>query len=155
MRVAAINNLVGCARSRMTFAMMAGQAGADGRSKRGDDERPMARRKNQPEAVRVKGHLSERLRSIPTALVRERGGWAGRVAWRVRPWYNSGAGAPGRAGVLPGLVERRWVERMWLLYGRGAKYRTVPAAAADGGDEPASIGALLRTALERLERREA
>jgi hypothetical protein len=115
----------------------------------------MARRKNQPESVRVKCHLSERLRLIRTELFGERGGseMARRLGLPIRTWYNYEGGVTVPAEVLLRFVELTSVEPMWLLHGCGPKFRVAPPAA--GGDNPSSIGALLRTALERLERGEA
>src|SRR5262249_32140335 len=44
------------------------------------------------------------------------------------------------------------VEPAWLLKGTGPRYRTLPPVPEGGGSEP-SVQALLRTALEYLERR--
>src|SRR5437764_14102258 len=117
----------------------------------------MARRKNQPESVRVKCHLSERLRLIRTELFGERGGseMARRLGLPIRTWYNYEAGVTVPAEVLLRFVELTSVEPLWLLHGRGPKYRVLPPLPG-GGEAPASsVGALLRTALEQLERRES
>lgn len=112
----------------------------------------MARRKNQPESVRVKCHLSERLRAIRTELFGERGGseMARRLELPVRTWYNYEGGVTVPAEVLLRFVELTSVEPMWLLHGKGPKYRLTPPTLED---DTATVPALLRTALERLERR--
>ena len=115
----------------------------------------MARRKNQPESVRVKCHLSERLRLIRTELFGERGGseMARRLGLPIRTWYNYEGGVTVPAEVLLRFVELTSVEPMWLLHGRGPKFRATPPPVGDDG--PSTVGALLRTALERLEREAA
>jgi phage repressor protein C with HTH and peptisase S24 domain len=109
----------------------------------------MARRKNQPEAVRVKCYLAERLRQVRVDLYGERGGseMARRLGLPVRTWYNYEAGVTVPAEVLLRFVELTSVEPMWLLHGRGPQYRDVPPF--DPKED--SVEALLRTALRRLE----
>jgi hypothetical protein len=112
----------------------------------------MARRKNQPETVRTKCHLAERLREIRTELFGERGGseMARRLGVPIRTWYNYESGVTVPAEVLLRFLELTSVEPLWLLHGRGERFRTgVPAA----GDATMSVEALLRTALLHLERR--
>src|SRR5262245_10327274 len=108
----------------------------------------MARRKNRPEAVRVKNRLSERLHEIRVELFGDRGGseMARRLNLPVRTWYNYEAGVTVPAEVLLRFVELTSVEPMWLLHGRGPKYRCSPPPTPDG-----SVRDLLRTALRRLE----
>src|SRR5947209_8555193 len=110
----------------------------------------MARRKNQPEAIRIKCSLSERLRMIRTEKFGERGGpeLARRLGIPVRTWYNYEAGVTVPAEIVLRFVELTSVEPLWLLHGRGSKYRPVAAEVPDGSS---SVKALLRTALERLE----
>src|SRR5439155_14758442 len=116
----------------------------------------MARRKNQPDSVRVKCHLSERLRQIRVERFGERGGseMARQLGLPVRTWYNYESGVTVPAEVLLRFVELTSVEPVWLLHGRGPKFR--PAAPPDAppanGAAPAEpVGALLRKALEHLE----
>lgn len=110
----------------------------------------MARRKNRPEAVRVKCRLSERLHEIRVELFGERGGseMARRLNLPVRTWYNYEAGVTVPAEVLLRFMELTSVEPMWLLHGRGAKYRPEPAGELS---PTGSVRDLLRTALRRLE----
>jgi len=113
----------------------------------------MARRKNQPESVKVKCHLSERLRQIRVELFGERGGseMARRLGLPIRTWYNYEGGVTVPAEVLLRFVELTSVEPTWLLHGTGIRYRAnAPAAELDG---PTTVQALLRRALEHLERR--
>ncbi len=111
----------------------------------------MARRKNLPESVRVKCHLSERLREIRVELHGERGGseMARRLGLPIRTWYNYESGVTVPAEVMLRFVELTSVEPLWLLHGRGAKFRTIAPAHGNGD----SVEALLRTALLRLERK--
>jgi phage repressor protein C with HTH and peptisase S24 domain len=113
----------------------------------------MARRKNLPELVRVKCQLSERLRDVRTELFGERGGseMARRLGLPIRTWYNYEAGVTIPAEVLLKFVELTSVEPLWLLHGRGAKFRTSPPASI--GDPAATVESLLRTALKHLERK--
>lgn len=111
----------------------------------------MARRKNQPESVRVKCDLSERLREIRAELHGERGGseMARRLGLPIRTWYNYESGVTVPAEVILKFVELTSVEPLWLLHGRGPKFReTAPAVV--GGD---SVEVLLRAALQKLETR--
>ena len=109
----------------------------------------MARRKNLPESVRVKCHLSERLREIRIELHGERGGseMARRLALPIRTWYNYESGVTVPAEVILRFIELTSVEPLWLLHGKGPKFRTT--SPTTGGTD--SVEALLRTALHRLE----
>jgi hypothetical protein len=112
----------------------------------------MARRKNQPETIRTKCHLAERLREIRTELFGERGGseMARRLGVPIRTWYNYESGVTVPAEVLLRFLELTSVEPLWLLHGRGHKFRT---GAPSSGDPAMTVEALLRTALQHLERR--
>jgi phage repressor protein C with HTH and peptisase S24 domain len=112
----------------------------------------MARRKNLPETVRVKCHLSERLREVRTELFGERGGseMARRLGLPIRTWYNYEAGVTVPAEVLLRFVELTAVEPLWLLHGRGPKFRTATPAQLNG-DPTVTVESLLRTALKHLE----
>jgi hypothetical protein len=112
----------------------------------------MARRKNLPEAVRVKCHLAERLREIRVELFGERGGseMARRLGVPIRTWYNYESGVTVPAEVLLRFLELTTVEPVWLLHGQGEKYRAVPPPARDSGT---TVEVLLRTALQHLERK--
>jgi transcriptional regulator with XRE-family HTH domain len=119
----------------------------------------MARRKNHPEAVRVKCHLAERLREIRIELFGERGGseMARRLGVPIRTWYNYESGVTVPAEVLLRFMELTNIDPTWLLHGRGEKFRTPPpGAAAHGvgnGGASGTVESLLRTALQQLERR--
>ncbi len=110
----------------------------------------MARRKNRPEAVRVKCRLSERLHEIRVELFGDRGGseMARRLDLPVRTWYNYEAGVTVPAEVLLRFMELTSVEPMWLLHGQGSKFRREPSFESAG---TGSVRDLLRTALRRLE----
>lgn len=111
----------------------------------------MARRKNLPEAVRIKSRLSERLREVRVELFGDRGGseMARQLNLPVRTWYNYESGVTVPAEVLLRFVELTSVEPMWLLHGRGPKYRKQLPLETGGGI--GSVRELLRTALHRLE----
>lgn len=110
----------------------------------------MARRKNLPEAVRVKCRLSERLHEVRVELFGDRGGseMARRLNLPVRTWYNYESGVTVPAEVLLRFMELTAVEPMWLLHGRGPKFRQEPVFESGGSG---SVRDLLRTALRRLE----
>lgn len=117
---------------------------------------PMARRKTQPEVVRAKFDLAERLRAVRTETYGERGGpeLARRLNIPIRTWYNYEAGVTVPAEVILRFIELTSVEPTWLLHGEGPKYR--PQAAAQPAQPAAagrstSVELLLKAALERLE----
>jgi transcriptional regulator with XRE-family HTH domain len=114
----------------------------------------MARRKNLPETVRTKCHLAERLREIRTELFGERGGseMARRLGVPIRTWYNYESGVTVPAEVLLRFLELTSVEPLWLLHGRGEKFRTGLPSSFEGSPSM-TVEALLRTALQHLERR--
>lgn len=116
----------------------------------------MARRKNQPEAVRIKYLLAERLRTIRTELYGERGGpdLARRLGVPIRTWYNYESGVTVPSEVVLRFIELTSVEPIWLLHGRGPRFRTIPPQ-EDAVGPNASVKSLLRTALARLESRPA
>jgi hypothetical protein len=114
----------------------------------------MARRKNHPEAVRAKCSLAERLRQVRTELFGERGGpeMARRLGVPVRTWYNYEAGVTVPAEVVLRFVELTAVEPLWLLHGKGPKFRaSTPVLDPAGGES--SVRNLLQTVLQRLENR--
>jgi hypothetical protein len=115
----------------------------------------MARRKTLPESVRAKYTLAERLSALRAELFGERGGpeLARQLGLPVRTWYNYESGVTVPAEVILKIIELTNVEPIWLLHGQGPKFRRPgPEAAAGPG---VSVGALLRTALDMLERGEA
>lgn len=116
----------------------------------------MARRKNRPETVRVKCHLSERLREIRTELFGERGGseMARQLGVPIRTWYNYESGVTVPAEILLKFMELTSVEPLWLLHGQGPKFRT-PQPVEVPLDSNQTVRSLLRTALQHLERRKA
>jgi SOS-response transcriptional repressor LexA len=113
----------------------------------------MARRKTQPDAVRTKYDLAERLRMIRTELYGDRGGpeLARRLGVPIRTWYNYESGVTVPSEVLLRFIELTSVEPVWLLNGHEPRYRTSPVEEALT-DAP-SVEALLRTVLHRLESR--
>jgi SOS-response transcriptional repressor LexA len=123
----------------------------------------MARRKNAPDAIRVKNGLSERLRQLRTEFYGERGGpdQARTLGIPVRTWYNYENGVTVPAEIILRVVELTAVEPIWLLRGEGPKFRS--NANQPGLDRrghateylaASSVKDLLRVAIERLEERE-
>ena len=111
----------------------------------------MARRKTQPEAVRTKYDLAERLRVIRTELYGERGGpeLARQIGVPIRTWYNYESGVTVPSEVLLRFIELTAIEPGWLLHGREPRYRVLPNAEAI--EAASSVESLLRTSLQRLE----
>ena len=99
----------------------------------------MARRKTLPESVRAKYNLAERLSSLRAELYGDRGGpeLARQLNLPVRTWYNYESGVTVPAEVILKIIELTSVEPMWLLHGKGAKYRS---PAAERSEHAAEIG---------------
>lgn len=114
----------------------------------------MARRKTLPESVRAKYALAERLSAVRAEMFGDRGGpeLARQLGIPVRTWYNYESGVTVPAEVILRIIELTSVEPIWLLHGTGPKFR---APRTDGLVSPtgskASVGKLLRTALQMLE----
>jgi peptidase S24-like protein len=115
----------------------------------------MARRKTLPESLRAKLALAERLSSLRLELFGERGGpeMARRLGIPVRTWYNYEGGVTVPAEVVLKIIELTSVEAVWLLHGKGPKFRQQPRMdQRDLPSKPAmTVGTLLRTALQLLE----
>jgi hypothetical protein len=114
----------------------------------------MARRKTLPESVRAKLDLAERLGALRSELFGDRGGpeMARRLNIPVRTWYNYEGGVTVPAEVMLKIIELTSVEPIWLLHGKGPKFRLVRNERAEGDSKPSrTVGALLRTALQMLE----
>src|SRR3954463_11501534 len=88
----------------------------------------MARRKTLPVSVQAKFSLAERLRLLRSELYGERGGpeLARRLGLPIRTWYNYEAGVTVPAEVVLKIIELTSVEPMWLLHGKGPKFRPKP-----------------------------
>jgi hypothetical protein len=117
----------------------------------------MARRKTPPDLVLAKYTLAERLRFLRAELYGERGGpaLARRLGVPIRTWYNYEAGVTVPAEVILRIIELTAVEPMWLLHGKGPKFRSTAAGRpGDVASQDRSVGALLRTALQLLEQSE-
>jgi hypothetical protein len=117
----------------------------------------MARRKTLPESVRAKYSLAERLSVLRAELFGERGGpeLARRLGLPVRTWYNYEGGVTVPAEVVLKIIELTSVEPHWLLHGIGPKYRDPSRDRAEPGvGSTSSVGALLRTAIQILEKDE-
>jgi hypothetical protein len=116
----------------------------------------MARRKTLPESLRAKLALAERLSTLRLELFGDRGGpeMARRLEIPVRTWYNYEGGVTVPAEVVLRIIELTSVEPGWLLHGNGPKFRQQPRMdQRDLAAKPAmTVGALLRTALQLLER---
>ena len=118
----------------------------------------MARRKTLPESLRAKYALAERLTTLRAELFGDRGGpeLARRLGLPVRTWYNYESGVTVSAEVILRIIELTSVEPMWLLHGKGPKFRAASADRRDAvGGAGVSVGSLLRTALEMLEKGES
>src|SRR3954470_11932353 len=117
----------------------------------------MARRKTLPESLRAKLALAERLSTLRLELYGERGGpeLARRLGIPVRTWYNYEAGVTVPAEVVLKIIELTSVEPMWLLHGKGPKFRPKPIEDFELiPSSKRSVGSLLRTALQILEQGE-
>jgi hypothetical protein len=117
----------------------------------------MARRKTLPDLVKTKYSLAERLSRLRAELFGERGGpeLARRLGIPVRTWYNYEAGVTVPAEVVLKIIELTSVEPMWLLHGKGPKFRPKPVEDFElVPSSKRSVGSLLRTALRILEQAE-
>lgn len=117
----------------------------------------MARRKTLPDLVKTKYSLAERLCRLRAELFGDRGGpeLARRLGIPVRTWYNYEAGVTVPAEVVLRIIELTAVEPMWLLHGRGPKFRPKPIEDLELlPNSKRSVGSLLRTALQILEQTE-
>jgi len=118
----------------------------------------MARRKTLPESVRAKLALAERLAALRSELFGDRGGpeMARRLGIPVRTWYNYEGGVTVPAEVILKIIELTSVEAGWLLHGEEPKFRHLLAERRELGGQPSvTVGALLRTALQLLEKDDA
>jgi hypothetical protein len=114
----------------------------------------MARRKTLPDLVKTKYSLAERLSRLRAELFGDRGGpeLARRLGIPVRTWYNYEAGVTVPAEVVLKIIELTSVEPMWLLHGKGPKFRPKPIEDFELiPSSKRSVGSLLRTALQILE----
>ena len=118
----------------------------------------MARRKTLPDSIRTKCSLAERLSALRAELFGERGGpeLARKLGIPVRTWYNYEAGVTIPAEIVLRIIELTHVEPIWLLHGKGPKFRDSISEVRGETDvaTPQTISTLLRTALQLLERNE-
>jgi hypothetical protein len=78
---------------------------------------------------------------------------ARRLGIPVRTWYNYEGGVTVPAEVILKIIELTSVEASWLLHGDGPKFRTTRGERGGAASAPSvTIGALLRTALQLLEK---
>jgi phage repressor protein C with HTH and peptisase S24 domain len=118
----------------------------------------MARRKTLPESVRAKLALAERLAALRLELFGDRGGpeMARRLGIPVRTWYNYEGGVTVPAEVVLKIIELTAVEASWLLHGEGPKFRHSSGERGPTVGQPTlTVGALLRTALQLIEKDES
>jgi hypothetical protein len=118
----------------------------------------MARRKTLPESVRAKLALAERLAALRLELFGDRGGpeMARRLGIPVRTWYNYEGGVTVPAEVVLKIIELTAVEAGWLLHGEEPKFRHSGSERGHAGGPPTlTVGALLRTALQLIEKDES
>ena len=74
----------------------------------------------------------------------------------VRTWYNYEGGVTVPAEVILKIIELTAVEAGWLLHGEEPKFRHQLSERGERGGQPAvTVGALLRTALQLLEKDES
>jgi hypothetical protein len=115
----------------------------------------MARRKTLPESVRAKLALAERLAALRSELFGDRGGpeMARRLGIPVRTWYNYEGGVTVPAEVILKIIELTAVEAGWLLHGEEPRFRHTRVDRGElVGQGTVTVGALLRTALQMLEK---
>jgi hypothetical protein len=108
--------------------------------------------------VKAKYALAERLSSLRAELYGDRGGpeLARQLGLPVRTWYNYESGVTVPAEVILKIIELTSVEPMWLLHGKGSKFRAAGAERRETLVGPGvSVGSLLRTALHMLEQGES
>jgi phage repressor protein C with HTH and peptisase S24 domain len=102
--------------------------------------------------------LAERLAALRLELYGDRGGpeMARRLGIPVRTWYNYEGGVTVPAEVILKIIELTAVEAGWLLHGEEPKFRNQLTDRGERGGQPAvTVGALLRTALQLLEKTES
>jgi hypothetical protein len=91
---------------------------------------------------------------LRSELFGDRGGpeMARRLGIPVRTWYNYEGGVTVPAEVILKIIELTSVEPVWLLHGKGPKFRPSRPDGCGMATPPAmTVGALLRTALQLLE----
>jgi hypothetical protein len=114
----------------------------------------MARRKTLPDSIKAKYELADRVRQLREELFGERGGpeLARRLGLPIRTWYNYESGVTIPAEVVLRIIELTSVEPIWLLHGKGPRFRPPSSARSEVVAGPAtSVGSLLRTAIQILE----
>ena len=110
----------------------------------------MARKKTSQGLVDVKAQVSTRLRDVRIELFGDHGGpeLARRLSLPARTWYNYETGVTVPAEVLLGFIEQTGANPLWLLTGRGPRFRN-PVDDLPADDlTPAQ---LIRRSIERLE----
>lgn len=112
----------------------------------------MARKKTPTVRVNVKARISSRLREVRQELFGEHGGpeLARRLSLPARTWYNYETGVTVPAEVLLGFIEETGVNPLWLLSGRGPRYRR---NLEDDILAELTPEQLIRRGLEKLEQR--
>jgi hypothetical protein len=79
---------------------------------------------------------------------------ARRLGIPVRTWYNYEGGVTVPAEVILKIIELTSIEAGWLLHGEEPKFRHVGPDRQMGGQTTMTVGTLLRTALQMLEKDE-
>jgi transcriptional regulator with XRE-family HTH domain len=112
----------------------------------------VARKKTPTVRVNVKARISARLREIRQELFGEHGGpeLARRLNLPARTWYNYETGVTVPAEVLLMFIEQTGVNPLWLLTGRGPRYRR---NLEDDILSELTPEQLIRRGLEKLEQR--
>ncbi len=85
----------------------------------------MARKKTPRTRANVKAMVSSRLRDVRQEMFGEHGGpeLARRLGLPARTWYNYETGVTVPAEVLLSFIEQTGVNPIWLLSGKGPRYR--------------------------------
>lgn len=85
----------------------------------------MARKKTPRTRANVKAMVSSRLRDVRQEIFGEHGGpeLARRLGLPARTWYNYETGVTVPAEVLLSFIEQTGVNPIWLLSGKGPRYR--------------------------------
>ena len=110
----------------------------------------MARKKTPQTLVDVKAQVSNRLRDVRAEMFGEHGGpeLARLLNLPARTWYNYETGVTVPAEVLLGFIDQTGASPLWLLTGRGPRFRS---PTDDLPTDDLTPSQLIRRSLDRLE----
>lgn len=113
-------------------------------------ENGVARKKTPQTLVDVKAQVSVRLREVRAEMFGEHGGpeLARLLNLPARTWYNYETGVTVPAEVLLGFIEQTGASPLWLLTGRGPRFRSTTDELSTNDLTPTQ---LIRRSLDRLE----